>query len=271
MHRIMHYSEQQQQFISREPPFCRTNMCNKQDIYSLTHLIGERDWKNVDGFLSCRDSDSDNLLAKAKCCPKCKSCHHCIFYLCQKRAPLSIIKKLVSKSPQILMKKDCMGRHPLHIATKNSNSLEVIRFLAETCPQALDARDRKGKTPLHLAIEYYEYRDDAYSAASHLGNSDLVTRMKKTEKYLYELVSLLLLLKPECIVIRDSKTGQDPLEYAIVHKRSHRLVRKMQVIKKQIHQIVVNLNSSSHDLQIEFLRNQVVPESRRQTYSSRSA
>lgn len=73
-----------------------------------------------------------------------------IHMACKGRAPLSVMKLLVSRFPEGLKTPNDGGRLPLHNFC--SASTDVAQFLVESYPEALRMKDEHGNLPLHDTI-----------------------------------------------------------------------------------------------------------------------
>lgn len=193
----------------------------------ITENIERRQWEAVTADLERENVAVDRC--NAKCAPKCKSRHNVLFFACQRRAPLSVIKRIYELYPEAVFEADCMWRQPLHIAIKNCAELDTIDFLISKNPQAVLRRDRKGKSPLHLACEYFECK----IPREKINDYTQEERYKLTEMALYQLMSTLIDNVPQSLLLEDSK-GKDPLEYAITHKRHYKTIKMMQSRAKSI-------------------------------------
>lgn len=74
----------------------------------------------------------------------------CLHFACAYRAPLVVLKFLVSKDDDQLEQKNQAGRLPMHLACMVRTPLEKIEFLCSEFKQALSIKDKDGMTPLHL-------------------------------------------------------------------------------------------------------------------------
>mmetsp|Transcript_23172 Transcript_23172/g.55896 ORF Transcript_23172/g.55896 Transcript_23172/m.55896 type:complete len:224 (-) Transcript_23172:66-737(-) len=75
--------------------------------------------------------------------------HACVRY----NPPASLLQQMIEHYPQALMKVDCLGRTPLHVASGCGASLPVLELLTMGYPGACNVQDKDGKTPLHFACD----------------------------------------------------------------------------------------------------------------------
>ncbi len=119
----------------------------------LFNLIRKNKWKKVRRQLNskkadmlCRECDSNGV--------------HVLGFAISYRAPIDILKLIVSIDPSQLEAVDRFLTNPLHVACMYCNSLETVRYLMSHTPSLVSGLDKDGRTPLHHAVECLCINDD---------------------------------------------------------------------------------------------------------------
>eukprot|EP00586_Coscinodiscus_wailesii_P003463 CAMPEP_0172485456 /NCGR_PEP_ID=MMETSP1066-20121228/13500_1 /TAXON_ID=671091 /ORGANISM="Coscinodiscus wailesii, Strain CCMP2513" /LENGTH=190 /DNA_ID=CAMNT_0013250739 /DNA_START=304 /DNA_END=876 /DNA_ORIENTATION=- len=122
--------------------------------------------------------------------------------------------------PEAVFEMDCMGRFPLHIASKFGASTSVIKHLVKKNPKAAEMQDTSGQTPLHL--EFYDYRwKSLVSDSAH------------------HTVKCLCDVAPKSVVL-DDKDGMSAIEYAIDEEADMKVIRLLQKTSQSFRKLKIS-------------------------------
>ena len=142
--------------------------------------------------------------------------HACVRY----DPPASLLQQMIEHYPQALMKVDCLGRTPLHVASGCGASLPVLELLTMGYPEACSVQDEEGKTPLHFACD----------ASCELFEEDEC--MPPTPPSI-ETICVLLQGSPDAVALEDLDE-MNALEYAILSDAPFEVVKLLQDVTQRV-------------------------------------
>ena len=144
--------------------------------------------------------------------------HHVLHY----DPPLTIVSKVTQVLPESLVRRDSLGRTPLHVAVEKGASHFIVSHLIKSLPQACNVKDHEGKTPLHRCFD---------------GQYQCFQRDRRGELTKYELekgstiVEALVDASPSSLDIEDD-SGMCSLELAILSEAPIHIVKLLQRVKR---------------------------------------